>query len=94
MGIYIRVPSSWQRAVDGKDVLEAKGSTVREVLQFLSEAYPGLKETILDREGEVRQFIIYVNDKDMRCIQNLETPVDTGDSVSIVLSITPLFAGG
>jgi molybdopterin synthase sulfur carrier subunit len=39
----------------------------------------------------VRRFInIYVNDEDIRFIQNLETPVKEGDQISII----PAIAGG
>jgi ABC-type methionine transport system ATPase subunit len=39
----------------------------------------------------VRRFInIYVNDEDIRFIQNLETPVKDGDQISII----PAIAGG
>jgi molybdopterin converting factor small subunit len=94
MEVYVKIPRLWKESAGGKDVISAQGRTVREVLQWLAETYPQLKDIILNREGEVRNFIIHVNDKDMRCIQDLETPLDASDQLSVVLSITPLFAGG
>jgi molybdopterin synthase sulfur carrier subunit len=64
---------------------------VGEVLQWLTETYPGLKERLRDEQGEVRRFInIYVNDEDIRFIRNLETPLKEGDQLSII----PAIAGG
>jgi molybdopterin converting factor small subunit len=61
------------------------------VIQWLIEAYPGLKERLLDEQGGVRRFInIYVNNEDIRFIQNLETPLKDGDQLSII----PAIAGG
>lgn len=94
MDVCVKVPSLWKKLVGGRDEVNVRGNTVREVLTSLAEIYPELSGIILNREGEVRHFIIHVNDKDMRCIQDLETPLAAGDRVSVVLSITPLFAGG
>ncbi len=41
--------------------------------------------------GQLNRFVnVYVNDEDIRCLQNLDTPVKAGDEVSIV----PAIAGG
>jgi molybdopterin synthase sulfur carrier subunit len=61
------------------------------VLRSLTDAYPGLEDRLRDEKGEVRRFInIYVNDEDIRFIQNLETPLKEGDQISII----PAIAGG
>ena len=45
----------------------------------------------LDAQGNVRRFVnIYVNGEDIRFLADKETPVKTGDEVSIV----PAIAGG
>ena len=92
--IYVKIPSMWRSMVGGRDLINSKGRTVREVLQSLTETYPELKNTILDQKGEVRPLIIHVNNKDTRFIQQLDTPLDTGDQISVILSIFPVFAGG
>ena len=72
-------------------MIKAEGKTVGEVLQWLTETYPGLKERLQDEQGGVRRFInIYLNDEDIRFNQNLETPVKEGDQISII----PAIAGG
>jgi molybdopterin synthase sulfur carrier subunit len=91
MEVRVRIPTPLKKLTGEQDTIKAKGGTVGEVLQWLTEAYPGLKERLQDERGEVRRFVnIYVNDEDIRFIQNLETPLKEGDHLSIV----PAIAGG
>jgi sulfur-carrier protein len=91
MEVHVRIPTPLKKLAGEQDVISAKGSTVGEVLQWLTDTYPGLKERLKDEQGEVRRFInIYVNDEDIRFIKNLETPVKEGDQISII----PAIAGG
>ena len=91
MEVEIRMPAPLRRLARGCDIVKASGSTVGEILHWLTEAYPELKDRLQDEHGEVRRFInIYVNDKDIRFIKNLETPLKDGDQVSII----PAIAGG
>lgn len=91
MNVRVRIPTPLKKLAGEKDVLLANGNTVGEVIQWLTESYPGLKERLKDEQGEVRKFInIYLNDEDIRFIKNLETPVKEGDQISII----PAIAGG
>ena len=46
---------------------------------------------LYDEKGAVRKFLnIYLNDEDIRFMQNLDTEVKSGDSISLV----PAIAGG
>jgi molybdopterin synthase sulfur carrier subunit len=89
--VHVRIPTPLKKLAGGQDVIKAQGRTVGEVLQWLTETYPGLQERLRDEQGEVRRFInIYVNDEDIRFIKNLETPLKEGDQLSII----PAIAGG
>jgi molybdopterin synthase sulfur carrier subunit len=91
MEVQVRIPTPLRKLTGEQDTIQAKGGTVGEVLQWLTETYPGLKERLRDEKGEVRRFInIYVNDEDIRFVQNLETPLKEGDRLSII----PAIAGG
>jgi molybdopterin synthase sulfur carrier subunit len=91
MEVHVRIPTPLKKLAGERDVIKAQGRTVGEVLLWLTETYPGLKERLRDEQGEVRRFInIYVNDEDIRFIQNLETPLKEGDQISII----PAIAGG
>ncbi len=53
--------------------------------------YPGIRERLLDDTGSVRRFVnVYLNEEDIRFLQNQETPVKDGDEISII----PAIAGG
>ncbi|MBP1696031.1 MAG: molybdopterin synthase subunit MoaD [Deltaproteobacteria bacterium] len=91
MEVDVRIPAPLKKLAGEKDVIKSQGKTVGEVLRSLTDAYPGLEERLRDEKGEVRRFIsIYVNDEDIRFIQNLETPLKEGDQISII----PAIAGG
>jgi molybdopterin synthase sulfur carrier subunit len=91
MEVRVRIPTPLKKLAGERDVIEAQGRTVGEVLRWLTETYPGLEERLRDEQGEVRRFInIYVNDEDIRFNQNLETPLKEGDQISII----PAIAGG
>jgi molybdopterin synthase sulfur carrier subunit len=91
MEVHVRIPTPLKKLTGEQDIIKAKGRTVGEVIQWLTETYPGLRERLRDEQGRVRRFInIYVNNEDIRFIQNLETPLKDGDQLSII----PAIAGG
>jgi len=71
--------------------VDAAGDTVKALVDDLEKNYPGIKERICDESGKIRRFVnVYVNGDDIRFLQNLDTSVNNGDSISIV----PAIAGG
>ncbi len=79
-----------QRVVGAKTV-QAEGKTIGEVLAAVNAQYPGFKEQITMEDGSLHRFVnIYVNDEDIRFLQQLDTKVESGD----VVSILPALAGG
>lgn len=91
MNVRVRIPTPLRKLVGEHDIISADGNTVGEVIHWLTETYPGLRERLHDEQGQVRRFInIYVNEEDIRFIRNLETPVKDGDQISII----PAIAGG
>ena len=90
MAITVRIPTPLRTLTQGKDEVEATGADVRGIIEDLEKNYPGLKERLLDDKG-VRRFVnIYQNEEDIRFLENLDTKVKDGDSISIV----PAIAGG
>ena len=90
MPIEVRVTSVLQRVVGAK-MVQAEGNTVAEVLAKMNADYPGFRDQITMEDGSLHRFVnIYINDEDIRFMQQLETPVETGD----VVSILPALAGG
>ena len=71
---------------------EVDATNVRELLTRLSDNFgDSFKRKILDPKGEPQSFVnIYVNSKDIRHLEDLETPLHDGDEVLILPSV----AGG
>ena len=75
----------------GARVTQAQGATVAAVLEDLERQFPGLKQELLNDDGQMRQFVnVYVNDEDIRYLDRLQTAVADGDQVAIL----PAVAGG
>jgi sulfur-carrier protein len=86
----VRIPTPLRPHAGGLDRLEVPGSTVGEILARLGTQFPPLAERLFDGE-ELRRFVnVYVNDEDIRYLDDLATPVAAGDELSII----PAVAGG
>lgn len=91
MSVRVRIPTPLRKFTQGADEVNAQGNNVKSILEDLEKSYPGIKERICDESGKVRRFVnVYVNGDDIRFLQNMETALKEGDSVSIV----PAIAGG
>ncbi len=91
MPVEVQIPQMFRRHTNGSRALRAAGGTVREVLAALDRDYPGLRGQFFAPEGGLHRFInVYVNQEDVRFLQDLETPVADGDLVTIL----PAVAGG
>jgi len=92
MAVKVKIPTPLRGLTNNLDTVDADGaSTVSEVVQNLERNYPGMRERLLDDQGELRRFVnIYVNGEDIRFMENLATAIKSGDEVSIV----PAVAGG
>jgi sulfur-carrier protein len=91
MPVTVRIPTPLRAVTKGIAEVQAKGETVDDVIGDLERQYPGLRERIVDETGELRRFVnIYVNQEDIRFMQNRETVLKDGDEVAIV----PAIAGG
>jgi molybdopterin converting factor small subunit len=57
----------------------------------LHKRFHGIRDRIVDESGRVRgSVLVYVNEEDIRFLQEHRTPLKPGDEVSII----PAFAGG
>ncbi len=87
----VRIPTPLRKLTGDQEVVTASGDTVGEILQNLDKTYPGLGERVYDENGAVRRFVnIFLNDEDIRFLENTDTKVADSDELSIV----PAIAGG
>ena len=86
----VRIPTPLRPQTGGLDKIDAAGATVGEVLADLGRQHPAIHERLFDGQ-EIRRFVnIYVNNEDVRYLDDLATPVSEKDEVSII----PAVAGG
>ena len=91
MTATIRIPTPLRNATGGVATVEVEATTVGEALASLEQAHPGVGERLLDEGGKLRRFVnVFVDDEDVRFQQGLDTPVQSGSTVSII----PAVAGG
>lgn len=87
----VRIPTPLRPFADGHAEIASGGATVGALVLGVAETYPALKKHLFTPEGKLRNFVsVYLNDEDVRSLQQDATPVKDGDIVSIV----PAIAGG
>ena len=91
MPIRVRIPTPLRKLTHDEEVVHVQAATVGGAIAELQDRYPGIRERLVDEAGGVRRFVnVYVNEEDIRFLQNQETPVKDGDEISII----PAIAGG
>ena len=91
MPVTVRIPTPLRAVGKGNADVQAKGETIEALIGDLERQFPGMRERLVDEAGELRRFInIYVNQEDIRFLDNKATTLKDGDDVAIV----PAIAGG
>jgi len=87
----VRIPTPLRKLTNNEEVVEVSATTIGAAITELQSRYPGIQERLMDENGEVRRFVnVYVNEEDIRFLQNQQTPLKDGDEISII----PAIAGG
>jgi MoaD family protein len=90
MSVKVHIPTAMRQHADGQALVEVSGASVREALDSLGARYPNITGRLFEN-GQVRRFVnVYLNDEDIRYLDNLQTPIKEGDELSII----PAVAGG
>ena len=91
MPTNVRIPTPLRQLTGGEELVTVSAANVGAAIAEMQAKYPGIKDRLLDDKGEVRRFVnVYVNEEDIRFLQNLQTPLKDADEVSII----PAIAGG
>jgi len=89
--VTVCIPTALRPQAGGHESIDLAGTTVGQVLGSLRDEYPQLGERLFKTENELNRFInVYLNDEDIRFLDNLDTAIKTGDELAIV----PAIAGG
>jgi molybdopterin synthase sulfur carrier subunit len=91
MAVTVRLPTLLRSHADGAASVDAEGATVGEVFGDLTARFPSLADQLIDGSGGLHKFVnVYRNDDDIRYLEQLDTKVADGDTISIL----PAVAGG
>jgi sulfur-carrier protein len=91
MPTQVRIPTPLRKLTNNEEIVEVNASTVGGAIAELQSRYPGIRDRLLDESGAIRRFVnVYLNEEDIRFLQNQETPIKHGDEISII----PAIAGG
>ena len=91
MSVRVEVPAPLRALTAGAETVELEAEDVAGLLAALDVRHPGFRERLLDDKGQFRKFIrLYVNDEDVRVLDEQQTRLRHGD----VVMILPAIAGG
>ena len=86
----VRIPPVLRENTGGSRSVDVSGDTVAEALEDLFGKHPALRDRVT-QDGQLSSFInVYVNDRDVRYRDGLETAIDAGDTIIPL----PAMAGG
>ena len=90
MSVRIEIPSPLREHTGGQTEVSVAGATVQGALDDLVRQYPNIATKLFDG-GKLRPYInVFVNDEDIRYLDEMQTAVATGN----VIAIIPAVAGG
>jgi molybdopterin synthase sulfur carrier subunit len=91
MSQKVRIPTPLRKLTNNEEIVVVNAGTINEAITELQARFPGIQERLMDEKGEVRRFInVYLNEEDIRFLQNQKTALKDGDEISII----PAIAGG
>jgi molybdopterin synthase sulfur carrier subunit len=90
MAIKVQVPTPMREAAGGNAEVAVTGPTVKDALADLVRQYPALQSKLFDG-GKIRPYVnIFVNDEDIRYLDEMDTAVTDG----VIVALIPAVAGG
>ena len=91
MAKTVRIPTPLRKLTNNEELVEVNAATIGDAINELQTRFPGIKERLMDESGGIRRFVnVYVNEEDIRFLQNQQTILKDGDEISII----PAIAGG
>jgi len=84
--VTTRVASPLRSYTGGSAIVEANGSTVREVLADLDRRYPGMRFRMIDEQDRIRPHIrLYVN---TNAVDDIDHPTSHGDTLHLICALS------
>jgi MoaD family protein len=87
----IRLPQVLRAQAGGERAIEVPGETIGDAVQALVGRHPALESQLLTDDGQLHRFVnVYLNGRDVRYLEGLDTPVGARDEIRLL----PAIAGG
>ena len=93
MAVTFHIPGALREftAGHGQVEIDLSPATLADALSDLWTLYPGVRDRVVNEQGQVRQHInIFIGDENIRYTGGLRSPVPAGCQISIV----PAVSGG
>lgn len=93
MAVTFHIPGGLRDFTSGNAKIQVQDSpaTVRDALSALWALYPGVRDRLMNEQGQVREHInIFVGEENIRYLGGLSSPVPPESEISIV----PAVSGG
>ena len=91
MSVTVRIPAQLRSLTGGEREIVVEAATVHEAFAALEARYPGVTARIVGDDGQVRRFVnVFLENRDIRFLDGLETTVGEGQTLSVV----PAISGG
>ena len=80
MSATVKIPTPLRKLTNNETSVDAVGKTIEQIVESLDSAYPGMRERLIDDNGDLRHFVnIYLNGEDIRYIDGLKSPGSDND---------------
>jgi molybdopterin converting factor small subunit len=93
MPVTFHIPGALREFTEGRSTVKVNfaSGTLGEALAALCTAYPGVRDRVVNEQGQVRQHInIFIGNENVRYTGGLTSPVNGASEISIV----PAVSGG
>jgi molybdopterin synthase sulfur carrier subunit len=81
----VHIPEPFLDLTENKKFVEVNAATIGGAIEELQSRFPEMTKYLVDENGETRRFAgFYVNDEDIKFLQNRQTPLKDGDQIKII----------
>jgi len=80
----VEVPPRYRGPTRGVALVDVEADTVRSCIEAVETRYPGFRELIFDREGNLRRYVRLFVNGDALDRNGVDTPIAEGDRIGIL----------
>ena len=90
MNIKLKLLRPFSEIVGKKEIkIDFNGTTLNNLLKYLIEKYPNLKNELFTKNDELTEYIcIFINDKPASALNDLESKIKEGDEILFFIPIS------